>query len=216
MTPLPRHARGMRIGLFGGSFNPPHAGHRLASLIALKRLQLDAVWWIVTPGNPLKENSGLPALGDRIAAAQGLARHPRIFVTGFEAGIGTRFTHDTLAWLVRRCPGVHFTWIMGADNLAGFHRWQRWRDIAALVPVAVIDRPGATLRAANSRAGHFLARHRLDESDGRLLPQRKAPAFIFLHGPRSTLSSTLLRSAGKGVIRGHEPQAWGTGSDNSR
>ena len=202
MTRLPRHARGMRIGLFGGSFNPPHEGHRLASLTALQRLGLDAVWWVVTPGNPLKENSGLPPLAERISAAQALARHPRIFVTGFEAAIGTRYTHDTLAWLVRRCPGVRFVWIMGADNLAGFHRWQRWREIAALAPIAVIDRPGSTLRAANSRAGRWLAPWRVDETDGLMLARKKAPAFIFLHGPRSILSSTLLRSAGKDAARG--------------
>ena len=196
---LPRHARGMRIGLFGGSFNPPHEGHRLASLAALRRLGLDCVWWLVTPGNPLKDNSALPTQAQRMAAALAVAAHPRLLVTGFEAAIGARYSHDTIAYLKRRCPGVRFVWIMGADNLASFHRWQHWREIARMVPIAVIDRPGSTLRAVHGRAAGILARSRLDESDGRLLPGARAPAFMFLHGPRSAQSSTALRRAGQGL-----------------
>ncbi|MFN3889926.1 MAG: nicotinate-nucleotide adenylyltransferase [Beijerinckiaceae bacterium] len=196
---LPRHTPGMRIGLFGGTFNPPHMGHRLASVIALKRLKLDAVWWLVTPGNPLKENSGLPPLGLRMQAARKLADHPRIVVTGLEADIGTRFTYDTIEYLHRRCPGVRFVWIMGADNLRSFHRWQRWREITKLAPIAVIDRPQSTLKAAHSRAASYLAPWRLDEADGSLLAERGAPGFIFLHGPRSDLSSTELRARGLGL-----------------
>jgi nicotinate-nucleotide adenylyltransferase len=151
---LPPHARAMRIGLFGGSFNPPHAGHLLVAQTALRRLQLDAVWWIVTPGNPLKSHTGLPSLAERMAACRVLiGADPRIIVTGFEADIGTSYTEQSLRYLVRRCPGVDFVWLMGADNLASFHRWQKWRSIASLVPMAVIDRPGATLRAVASPAG---------------------------------------------------------------
>lgn len=196
---LPRHAPGMRIGLFGGTFNPPHDGHRLASLIALKRLGLDQVWWLVTPGNPLKENSGLPPLAQRMAAARRIADHPRIVVTGLEADIGTRYTFDTVEYLRRRCAGVKFVWIMGADNLRSFHRWQRWREIAALTPIAVIDRPRSTLTAAHSRAASYLGAWRLDEADGRLLAGRGAPGFVFLHGPRSDSSSTALRARGQGL-----------------
>jgi len=199
MARLPRHAPGMRIGLFGGSFNPPHHGHLLVSLTALKRLRLDRVWWLVTPGNPLKSHDGLPSLEARIAAASRLAHHPRIDVTGFEADIGTRYTYDTIAWLRRRCPGVSFVWLMGADNLAGFHRWQRWRDIAGLVPMAVVDRPGSTLRAAASPAATRLRRYRLREEDAALLPEAPPPAWIFLHDKRSTLSSTQLRLRGHNV-----------------
>jgi nicotinate-nucleotide adenylyltransferase len=191
----------MRIGLFGGTFNPPHDGHRLASLIALKRLRLDAVWWLVTPGNPLKENAGLPPLEARMAAARKLADHPRIVVTGLEADIGTRFTFDTIDFLRRRCPGVRFVWIMGADNLRSFHRWQRWREITKLTPIAVIDRPQSTLKAAHSRAAAYLAPWRLDETDGALLARRGAPGFVFLHGPRSGLSSTELRGRGMGLAQ---------------
>ncbi|WP_460449621.1 nicotinate-nucleotide adenylyltransferase [Alsobacter sp. SYSU BS001988] len=190
---LPRHAPGMRIGLLGGSFNPAHHGHLLASETALRRMGLDRVWWIVTPGNPLKDNAGLPPLRERMAAARAIAQDPRIDVTGFEAAIGTRFTHDTLAYLGRRCPGVNFVWLMGADNLANFHRWQRWRLIAELMPIAVIDRPGSTLKASRSAAAVALARHRLDESDAGLLPGAATPAWTFLHGRRSSLSSTALR-----------------------
>lgn len=198
---LPRHAPGMRIGLFGGTFNPPHEGHRLASLIAMKRLRLDAVWWLVTPGNPLKENSALPPLPTRIAAAKRMADHPRIVVTGLEADIGTRYTFDTIDYLRKRCAGVRFVWIMGADNLRSFHRWQRWREITRLVPIAVIDRPRSTLKGAHSRTASYLAPWRLDEADGPLLADRGAPGFVFLHGPRSELSSTELRARGQGLAR---------------
>ena len=194
MTRLPAHCAGMRIGLFGGSFNPPHAGHRLAALTALRRLKLDRVWWLVTPGNPLKHNAALPCLAQRMLAARQLAADPRIIVTGIEAQIGTRYTYDTLRWLTRHCPGVRFVWIMGADNLVSFHHWQRWRDIAALLPVCVIDRPLATLKAASSPAARALARWRVDESRAATLPGRTPPAYVFLHGQRSPLSSTQLRN----------------------
>jgi nicotinate-nucleotide adenylyltransferase len=184
----------MRIGLFGGSFNPPHEAHRLASLAALKKLGLDAVWWLVSPGNPLKSGRGLAPLDERIAAAKRLARHPRIAVTGIEAALGTRYTSDTIAALKARCRGVRFVWIMGADNLAQFHLWQNWRGIATMLPLAVIDRPGASLRASAGVAARTLARHRLTESDGLLLADARPPAWIFLHGLKSPLSSTALRA----------------------
>jgi nicotinate-nucleotide adenylyltransferase len=183
----------MRIGLMGGSFNPAHAGHRLAALAALRRLRLDRVWWLVTPGNPLKDNARLPPLADRVAAAQAVAGHPRIVATGVEEALGTRYTYDTVEDLARRCPGVGFVWIMGADNLIQFHRWQRWRGIAAALPIAVVDRPGATLTALRSPAAQALARFRLPEEDARALPFARPPAWVFLHGPRSPLSSTRLR-----------------------
>jgi nicotinate-nucleotide adenylyltransferase len=197
---LPRHAPGMRIGLLGGSFNPPHAGHRLVSLTALKRLALDRVWWLVTPGNPLKDSAGLPPLAVRMATARALARHPRIDVTGFEAAIGTRHTQAALRYLLRRCRGVHFVWIMGSDNLRGFHRWRCWRAIAADVPLAIIDRPGETARAVRAKAAMALAAARLDESDAALLATARPPAWVLLHGPRSTASSTELRRQGRGLL----------------
>ena len=185
----------MRIGLYGGTFNPAHAGHRHVSLLALKRLQLDRVWWVVTPGNPLKERGGLAPACERAAAAAALAGHPRIDVTCFEEEIGAHFTVDTLTYLTARCPAARFVWIMGADSLANFHRWAGWRRITRLMPFAVVDRPGWTLRAAGSRAGLALASYRVDESDAPLLPDLKAPAWTFLHGPRSSLSSTDLRES---------------------
>lgn len=196
---LPPHAPGMRIGLFGGTFDPPHRAHVAASLLALKRLKLDRVWWLVTPGNPLKNTKNLAPLGKRIAAARALTHHPRIDVTGLEAVIKTRYTYDTISWLIARCPGVHFVWIMGADNLRSFHRWQRWRDIAKLVPIVVVDRLGPSLYAGVSPAGHALRAFRLPEEAASALPSRKPPAWAFLHGLKSPLSSTALRALRNGA-----------------
>jgi nicotinate-nucleotide adenylyltransferase len=192
---LPPNAPGMRIGLFGGTFDPPHAAHRAACLLALRRLDLDRVWWLVTPGNPLKDTKGLAPLATRVAAAQALAHHPRIDVTDLEAALGTPYTYETVSYLWRRCPGVHFVWIMGADNLRSFHRWQRWRGIAQLVPIAVVDRLGPSLYATGSAAAQALSRYRLPEAAARKLADHKPPAWIYLHGLKSPLSSTALRAA---------------------
>ena len=191
---LPPHARGMRIGLFGGTFDPPHQAHLAACLLAMKRVGLDAVWWLVTPGNPLKDTRHLAPLAQRIAAVQEMTRNPRIHVSGIEAHIGTRYTYDTVAHIVARCPGVHFVWIMGADNLRTFHRWQQWRGIANAVPIAVVDRLGPSLYATQGPAGQALAHARIPEDRARTLPGRKPPAWVFLHGLKSPLSSTALRA----------------------
>jgi len=194
VTALPKSAPGMRIGLFGGSFNPPHAGHRLVSHQVMKRLTLDAVWWLVTPGNPLKDNHNLPPLPDRIKAARQLLHHPAIHVTGFEAAHGFRYTFDTLSYLKSTLADRKLVWIMGADNLVGFHRWDRWRAIADLMPIAIYARPGAERKAQFSQAAQALARHRLKETDAALLPAAPAPAWVYLHGIMSPLSSTTLRA----------------------
>ena len=186
----------MRIGLLGGSFNPPHEGHALVTRIALRRLRLDRVWWLVTPGNPLKSQADLAALQARVEAARRLVAAPRVAVTDIEAHIGARYTYDTLAWICRRAPKVRFVWIMGADNLRQFHRWRHWRAIADLAPIVVIDRPGSTLRAMSSRAAIALAPWRVPEAEAAHFAERRPPAFLFLHGPRSDLSSTVLRGNG--------------------
>jgi nicotinate-nucleotide adenylyltransferase len=165
----------------------------------MRRLELDRIWWMVTPGNPLKDTRGLSPLAERIAAAKALAHHPRIDVTGVEAAMRTRYTYDTVAQIVRRCRGVHFVWIMGADNLRSFHRWQKWRGIANLVPIAVVDRVGPSLYASAGTAGRALARFRIAEQAAKSLPRRRPPAWVFLHGLKSPLSSTALR-----VLRGRK------------
>ena len=164
------------------------------SELALARLGLHAVWWLVTPGNPLKDHRALRPLSERLALCERMTPHPRIRVTAFEATIATRYTADTLREVVRRRPGVRFVWIMGADNLATFHRWQRWREIARTVPIAVVDRPGSTLATAQSPAAVVLGRWRVDETDAPLLAGMPPPAWCFIHGPRSALSSTAIRA----------------------
>jgi nicotinate-nucleotide adenylyltransferase len=195
---LPPSAPGMRIGLYGGSFNPAHAGHRHVTVMALRRLGLDRVWWLVSPGNPLKSRNALPPVAVRCRQAERVARHPRIAVTGVEAALGVRFTVQTLRVLTRRCPGVHFVWIMGADSLGTFHRWKGFAEIAHRVPIAVIDRPGWTLTPLSARAARRLAGTRLPEAAAPTLALRPPPAWVFLHGPRSHLSSTAIRNGMQG------------------
>ncbi len=190
---LPPFVPGLRVGLFGGSFNPPHDGHRAASLLALKRLRLDRVWWLVTPNNPLKDARELAPLALRLEAARKVSRHPRIEVTAIEAAIGATFSFETISYLKNRCPGVHFVWVMGADNFRFFDRWQRWREIAELVPIAIVDRPGFTVTSLHGRAAKTLARYRFNETRASVVATAMPPAFIFLHGPRSPKSSTALR-----------------------
>jgi nicotinate-nucleotide adenylyltransferase len=196
---------GMRIGLLGGSFNPPHAAHKLISVMALKRLRLDQVWWMVTPGNPLKYHYDLAPLEERIRLSRTVSRHARIKITAFEAGIGIAYTAASLRFLRRRFPGVHFVWLMGADNLASFHRWNEWRAIFSLMPIAVEDRPGWRGRALASRAAHYYSSSRIPEYMALALPLLPPPAWCYLSGPLSKLSSTALRSASNGRAL---PSSW--------
>jgi len=195
---MPHAAKGLTVGLFGGSFNPPHAGHALVAEIALRRLALDQLWWMVTPGNPLKSARELAPLAERIELSEKIARNPKIKVTAFEAAHHVRYTADTLALVKARNPGVDFVWIMGADSLRDFHRWQRWREIVLTFPIAVIDRPGATLSFLSSVVAKTFDYARIDEGDAPLLARMQAPAWTFIHGPRSSLSSTAIRKAAKG------------------
>ncbi|HWA18929.1 MAG TPA: nicotinate-nucleotide adenylyltransferase [Devosia sp.] len=190
---LPAFAPGMRIGLFGGSFNPAHGGHRLVALQCLKRLRLDAIWVLVTPGNPLKDHSALAPLAERLAQTRTLMAHPAIEVTGFEAAHGFTYSFETLEFLVGAAPSVRFVWIMGSDNLEHFDRWERWEDIVRLVPMAVYARPGSALRAPLSKAATTLAEFRLPEGAVETLAERDPPAWVYLHGIMSDLSSTAIR-----------------------
>jgi nicotinate-nucleotide adenylyltransferase len=160
----------------------------------VRRLHLDQLWWMVTPGNPLKNGDPLPTLESRMAASRRFATDRHIKVTGFEALLGSPFTFATLRYVTRRLPGVHFVWVMGADNLAGFHRWQHWREIARLVPMAVVDRPGWRLKALSSPAAASLARYRVPEGLAGRLPDMQPPAWSFLSTRLSEASSTALRA----------------------
>jgi len=191
---MPVAGEGQKIGLFGGSFNPPHEGHLNLCDLALKRLELDQIWWIVTPGNPLKSLRELAPLEKRIEQCHAMISHPRIRVTAFEAKHKVRYTADTLQLVKKLRPRNDFIWLMGADNLADFHHWQDWRKIADMMPIAVIDRPGSTLSYHSGQASIALSKYRVDETDAPLLSYMKPPAWTFLHGPRSSLSSTQLRA----------------------
>lgn len=196
----------MRIGLLGGSFDPPHAAHRQISATALKRLGLDRVWWLVTPGNPLKPSSKAD-LESRVEAARKAARHSRVEVTGFSAG--SAYTIDLLAALKRRFPGVNFVWLMGADNLAEFHRWRAWEKIFALMPIAVLDRPGFRLRARAGKAAQRFAPYMVDESDAGGLPLLIPPAWTILTHRLSPLSSTSIRAKKAKQKKGKKAKAGG-------
>jgi nicotinate-nucleotide adenylyltransferase len=192
---LPIATRGMVIGLLGGSFDPAHAGHAHLTREALKRFGLDRVWWLVSPGNPLKARQPAP-MADRLAQARNVMRHPRVIVTDIEARLGTRYTAQTIAALQARYPGVRFVWLMGADNLAQFHRWDRWRWIMQSVPIGVLARPGSRIDARLSKAAECFAGARLHPNQARLLGQGPAPRWSFANMPMVNLSSSSIRALG--------------------
>jgi nicotinate-nucleotide adenylyltransferase len=190
----PRAEPGQLIGLLGGSFNPPHVAHRMISEVALKRLGLDKVWWVVSPGNPLKQRNDTAPLAERLRLCRAIATNPHIIVTDFEVDLPSPYTASTLAFLKARSPLVRFVWIMGADNLAQFERWHRWREIFTMLPVVVVDRPGWRLKAMASKAARAFAANRVPEVDAATLAHRPAPAWTFLTGPLSHASSTAIRN----------------------
>ena len=192
---FPAAYRGMVVGLLGGSFDPAHDGHVHITHQALQRIGLDRVWWLVSPGNPLKANAPAP-IGLRIARArEKLGDDPRVVVTDLEARLGTRATIDTLRRLQALYPGVRFVWIMGADNLVQFHRWRNWRQIMARVPVAVMARPGAGLAARLSVTARAFRGAQVAAPD--LLTHRKAPVWAFVNMPLHTASSSVIRARGE-------------------
>ncbi|MEL6610115.1 MAG: nicotinate-nucleotide adenylyltransferase [Pseudomonadota bacterium] len=195
---------GARVGLLGGSFDPAHGGHVHITRAALARFDLDQIWWLVTPGNPLKAHGPAP-LSRRVAAAREIMRHPRVTVTDLEARMGTRFTAATIARLTQIYPGVRFTWLMGADNLAQFHRWQDWQDIMESVRVGVIARPGDRIDARTSQAARVYRRHRISGRASALLGKVEAPAWCFINVPMSSASSTAIRAAGGWQSETREP-----------
>lgn len=196
MNALPVAKPSQVIGLLGGSFDPPHEGHVHITKSALKRFDLDRIWWLVSPGNPLKAQGPAP-LAERMQAADALMQHPRVTVTDIEARLGTRYTAQTLVALRRRYPGVRFVWLMGADNLAGFHQWQDWRWIMENVPVGVLARPGDRISARLSKAAKVYAHARLPGRASHVLGHMDAPAWSFVNLPMSGQSSSAIRKRGE-------------------
>jgi nicotinate-nucleotide adenylyltransferase len=186
-------APGMRVGLYGGSFNPAHEGHSHVAETALVRLGLDRVIWLVSPQNPLKSSAETASLAERMAGARARARGPNMIVSDIEARLGSQYTIDTLRALKARYPGVHFVWIMGADSLATFHRWRGWTQIMREAPVAVISRPWAALKARTSPAARRFAHARLAPEAAHGLATSSPPAWVYLTGPLNFASSTALR-----------------------
>ncbi|MGI9369098.1 MAG: nicotinate-nucleotide adenylyltransferase [Ruegeria sp.] len=192
---IPYARPGQVVGLFGGSFDPPHQGHVHVTCEAMKAFGLDRVWWLVSPGNPLKQHGPAP-LAQRMAVAQAVMQHPDVEVTDIEALTGTRATADTLAALRRLYPEVRFVWLMGADNLAQFHQWKDWRTIMDSVPVGVMARPGDRISARMSRAARVYRKYRIDSQARQLLGRASAPAWCFVNVPMVNVSSTDIRTQG--------------------
>jgi nicotinate-nucleotide adenylyltransferase len=184
-------ADGLRIGLLGGSFNPAHEGHLHVSEVALKRLGLDYVWWLVTPQNPLKPRIGMAALSERVQSARAVARHPRIVVMDIEHDLHTHYSYDTLVALQKRFPRLKFTWLMGSDNLQIFRRWHRWADIARRVPIAVVQRPGTVMAMASAKPVKRFGLANVERG----LCRRAPPALTILEGKRNAQSATAIRAA---------------------
>lgn len=193
---FPIGTAGLTVGLLGGSFDPAHEGHAHLTREALKRFGLDRVWWLVSPGNPLKKHGPAP-IAQRIARARQVMADPRVEITAIEAALGTRYTAQTIARLQKRYPQVRFVWLMGADNLAQFHLWEDWRAILARVPVAVIARPGARLAARGSVAAEIFAGARLRSEQARSLKGHALPAWCFVNVPMMRASSSAIRAEGK-------------------
>lgn len=189
---LPGPYKGLRIGLFGGTFNPAHSGHRHLAIMAMQRLQLDWVWWIPAAGNPLKTDQN--AYGTRFASASRLAAHPRMRVTDLEVQLGTRYSYDTLRALLPRVRGGEFIWLMGADNLRHFHKWGHWEEIAHLLPIAVIARPGDARLARLSKFARRFSQNRMRTANAAAFTRKQLPAWVYLPTPLDSASSTNLRS----------------------
>jgi nicotinate-nucleotide adenylyltransferase len=190
-----------RIGLLGGSFNPAHRAHRRISLAAIRALALDEVWWLVSPGNPLKPAAGMAPLEARLASARAMARRAPIRPTAIEAMLGTRYTIDTVRALVRRYPRHRFVWIMGADNLAQFDRWRDWRGIASALPIAVVARPGYGVRSRRGAAAGWLGRFVRPEGDAKRWTRWSVPALVPVSSVPDPMSATSRRAADPGWHR---------------
>jgi nicotinate-nucleotide adenylyltransferase len=196
MTKTLRTSPGARIGLLGGSFNPAHDGHLHITRIALNRLRLDQVWWLVSPQNPLKSTADLASLNKRMERATKVAKDPRIVVTDIEVELGTRYTIDTITALKGRFPNLRFVWLMGGDNFLQLPKWKNWRQLMREIPMTIIARPGFTTRARVGRAARMFANAQVEERLALTLPDRRPPAWILIEGPLHTGSATAIRRQG--------------------
>ena len=195
--PPRRHGRRPRIGLLGGSFNPAHEGHLHISRLALEKLDLDNVWWLVSPQNPLKAGAETLPYKERLRRARAVARGRKLWVSDIERVLGTRYTVDTLAALAERFPGFRFVWIMGADNLIDIERWKDWTEIFNAVPVAVFARPNYSGKALVSKAARRFSRRRVKAERAAQLADRRPPAWVFLMTPLNAQSATRIRARGE-------------------
>lgn len=191
---VPQRHDHSRIGLLGGSFNPAHDGHREISVAALDVLGLDAIWWLVSPGNPLKDAGAYAPYEERMQTARRVAQHPAIVVSNFEQRKGLQYTVDTVGTLTALWPDIHFVWLMGADGLAGFDEWKDWREIFAAIPIAVFNRPGYAEAALESVAAREFAAFRRNRCEADELAQTAPPAWVFIEHTANPISSTAIRS----------------------
>ena len=199
MKEYPLVLPGLTIGLLGGSFDPPHEGHTHISKTAIKIFNLSKLWWLVSPGNPIKDK--MPSnINHRVQAAKKIMEHPSVIITDIEKKLQTKFTFQSLIKIKKLYPGTRFVWIMGADNLINFHHWENWDWIMKNIPIGVMARPREQIKAGLSTAATRFKKYRLPKEKSLLLPHLPPPVWTLVTGSMKNISSTKLR------VKGHWPE----------